>query len=208
MKEDRPEQVRAVRVKMLTETDFLVLNAVYLKKVVAAPQVIEMTGAEVDDVARCLAAAKEQGWLMEMDMGGVDGVMLLEDGIAQVMSYYQEVYADLRSDTVLSDWYQSFESLNKRFVVDVTEWQETDGSDRSEQRVLQTAERLAKDIGRLVPIIPRYSGYVGRMERSMDRVDAGERDYVCNPTIDSVHNIWFEFHEDILTVLGRERDTT
>ncbi|WP_339753475.1 hypothetical protein [uncultured Marinobacter sp.] len=193
---------------MLTETDFLVLNAVYLKKVVAAPQIVEMTGVAVDDVARCLEAATEQGWLMEMDMGGADGVMLLEDGITQVMSYYQEVYADLRSNTVQSDWYQSFESLNKRFVAAVTEWQETDGSDRSEQRVLQAAERLVKDIGRLVPIIPRYSGYVDRMERSMDRVDAGERDYVCNPTIDSIHNIWFEFHEDILTVLGRQRDTT
>jgi hypothetical protein len=24
--------------------------------------------------------------------------------------------------------------------------------------------------------------------------------------VDSIHNIWFEFHEDILTLLGRPRD--
>jgi hypothetical protein len=42
----------------------------------------------------------------------------------------------------------------------------------------------------------------------MDLVDQGRREFVCKPTLDSVHNIWFEFHEDILAVLGRPRDTT
>ena len=36
----------------------------------------------------------------------------------------------------------------------------------------------------------------------------GLREYVCKPTIDFVHNIWFEFHEDFLAVLGRPRDMT
>jgi len=190
---------------MFTELDFLVINAVYLKKVVAAPQIVEMTGVSVEDVARCLAAATEQGWLMDM---GPDGVMVLEDGITQVKSHYSEAYSDLRSNAALTDWYRSFESLNTRFVAAVTEWQESDGSDRSERRVIQAAERLANDIARLVPFVPRYTGYVNRLERSMERIDAGERDYVCNPTVDSVHNVWFEFHEDILTVLARPRDTT
>src|SRR6478672_11898080 len=35
------------------------------------------------------------------------------------------------------------------------------------------------------------------------RIDEGEKEFVCTPTIDSVHNIWFEFHEDILSVIGR-----
>lgn len=190
---------------MLTELDFLVLNAVYLKKVVAAPQIVEMTGVSVEDVTRCLGAATEQGWLMDM---GPDGVMVLDDGITQVKSHYSEAYSDLRSNAALTDWYHNFESLNTRFVAAVTEWQESDGSDRGERRVMQAAERLAKDIARLVPFVPRYAAYVSRLERSMERVDAGERDYVCNPTVDSVHNVWFEFHEDILTVLARPRDTT
>ncbi len=189
---------------MLSESDFLVLNAIFLKKVVAAPQVAEMTGIAVEDIERCLEAATRQGWLMDM---GADGVMALEEGLAQVTGHYQTAYADLRSNAVLTDWYKAFESLNHRFVGAVTEWQETD-SERSQQRIMQAADRLAQDIAKLIPFIPRYAAYVRRMERSMERADAGERDYVCNPTVDSVHNVWFEFHEDILHVLGRPRDTT
>ena len=29
---------------------------------------------------------------------------------------------------------------------------------------------------------------------------------MVSPSVDSVHNIWFEIHEDILTLLGRPRD--
>jgi hypothetical protein len=190
---------------MLAESDFIVLNAVYLKKIAAVTQIAEVTGLAPDDVARCLAAATEQGWLMDM---GSDGVMPLEEGIAQVTNHYREAYAGLRSDAALFDWYRNFESLNTRFIAAVTEWQESDGDERSERRVLKAGERLAKDIAQLVPLIPRYAAYVRRLERSMERVDAGERDFVCKPTVDSVHNVWFEFHEDILTVLGRLRDTT
>jgi len=190
---------------MLAESDFIILNAVYLKKLVAVPQIAEVTELAPDDVARCVAAATERGWLMDM---GPDGVMPLEEGIEQVTNHYREVYASLRSEAALSDWYRNFETLNKRFIAAVTEWQESDGDERSERHLLQAAERLAKDIAKLVPRIPRYAGYVRRLERSMERVDAGEHDFVCKPTVDSVHSVWFEFHEDILTVLDRPRDTT
>ena len=38
-----------------------------------------------------------------------------------------------------------------------------------------------------------------------DAIAGSER--LARPMVDSVHNIWFEFHEDILSVLGRPRDT-
>ena len=190
---------------MLPELDFVVLNAIFLKKMASATQIAESTGLPPDSVARCLAAAAEQGWLMDMASAGA---MLLEEGIAQVTAYYRDAYAGLRTDPALINWYQNFESLNARFIAAVSEWQKSEGDERIERRVLQTAERLAKDIGQLVPCIARYGSYSRRLEYSMERVDAGERDFVCKPTVDSVHNIWFEFHEDILAVLGRARDTT
>lgn len=73
---------------------------------------------------------------------------------------------------------------------------------------IQAAERLTRDSAPLVPKVPRYTYYIAHFERSMERVDHALREYVCKPTIDFVHNIWFEFHEDILAVLGRPRDTT
>jgi len=190
---------------MLAESDFVVLNAVHLKKMAAVAQIAEVTELAADDVARCIATATEKGWLMDM---GADGVMPLEECIAQVTNHYREAYAALRSEAALLDWYRNFESLNQRFIAAVTEWQESDGDERRERRVLQAGGRLAKDIAQLVPLIPRYATYVRRLERSMERVDAGESDFICKPTVDSVHTVWFEFHEDILAVLDRARDTT
>ena len=53
--------------------------------------------------------------------------------------------------------------------------------------------------------MPRYTGYIRRFERSVALVDQGNLDFVCTPTVDSLHNIWFELHEDVLLALGKER---
>jgi hypothetical protein len=189
---------------MLSDTHFVVLNAVYLKKMADAAAIAEITGQPIDGVAASLDGAAQAGWLLQMP----SGVMLMPEGTEQVLAYYHATYADARADPVLAKWYEAFETTNTRFIGLVTEWQQTEGDERVERRLLQTAEKLTRDIGALVPKIPRYTGYVRRFERSMDLVDQGQRDYVCKPTIDSVHNIWFEFHEDVLAVLGRPRDTT
>jgi hypothetical protein len=189
---------------MLSDTDFNTLNAIYLKKMATEATIADVTGLPLEMVGQRLAIADDHGWIM----GTPSGVMLLTEGTAQVLAYYDAAYATVRADPAAKQWYENFEGLNARFIGAVTEWQQTEGDERVERRLLQAAQRLVRDIGQLVPRIPRYAAYVRRFEHGMDRVDQGQRDFVCKPTIDSVHNIWFEFHEDILAVLGRPRDTT
>lgn len=189
---------------MLSDTDFTTLNAIYLKKMATEATIADVTGLPAEVVEQHLAAADDHGWIMRTP----GGVMLLTEGAAEVLAYYDAAYAAVRADPALGQWYEGFEALNTRFIGAVTEWQQTEGDERVERRLLQAAEKLARDIGQLVPRIPRYAAYVRRLEHGMDRVDQGQHEYVCKPTIDSVHNIWFEFHEDILAVLGRPRDTT
>ena len=55
--------------------------------------------------------------------------------------------------------------------------------------------------------IPRYGVYADRFATAIEKVDLGDRSFVTNPRADSIHNIWFEFHEDILAVVGRPRET-
>jgi hypothetical protein len=189
---------------MLCESDFIALNAIYLKKMATAANIAEATALPLDSVSTSLTVAAGQGWIMDMPTGA----MLLDEGIAVVLAYYREAYASVRADPAAAKWYENFETLNTRFISAVSEWQKTEGDERAERRLLQIAQRLAKDIGQLVPQVPRYASYPRRIERGIDKIDAGQRDFVCKPTVDSVHNIWFEFHEDILAVLGRPRDTT
>jgi hypothetical protein len=189
---------------MLTDTDFAILNAIYLKKMAPEPVISSVIGLPGDKVGLRLAAADDEGWIMNLP----EGAMLLPEGTQQVLDYYQNTYADVRGDPATLAWYEHFETLNSRFIAAVTEWQRTEGDERVERKLLQIAEKLSRDIGQLQPKVPRYSAYVRRFEQSMDLVDQGRREFVCKPTLDSVHNIWFEFHEDILAVLGRPRDTT
>lgn len=189
---------------MLSDTDFITLNAIYLKKMANEATIAAVSGLDRDIVRQHLATAGDHGWIMNLP----EGAMLLAEGIGEVLAYYDAAYAAVRTDPKVTDWYDAFETLNKRFIAAVSEWQQTEGDERVERRLLNAAERLVKDIRQLLPLIPRYGEYVRRFEQSMSRVDQGQREFVCKPTLDSVHNIWFEFHEDILAVLGRPRDTT
>jgi hypothetical protein len=189
---------------MLSDTDFAILNAIYLKKMATAQTIAEVTALAPELVADRLEAAANAAQVLLLPTGA----MLLEDGTAAVLATYRDAYAAVRAEPAMLHWYENFELLNTRFIGQVTEWQQTDGDERIERKLLQSAERLTRDLAALVPKIARYVQYITRFERGMERVDQGLREYVCKPTIDSIHNIWFEFHEDILAVLGRPRDTT
>ena len=66
-------------------------------------------------------------------------------------------------------------------------------------------ERLKRIAGALGEHDPRFLRYSERFEAALDRVDLGEREYLSSPALESVHNIWFEFHEDLLRSLGKAR---
>jgi hypothetical protein len=187
----------------LDEPSFLVLNALYLKKMASAKALVEISGLPADDVRAMVGDFGERGWLM--DMG--DDLLIQPEGMAQVDQYYRSTYAELSQRDEMAEWYTRFEALNGQFIKLVSDWQQTDGEPRVEERVIKTVERLVKLIVEISHVVPRYGSYVRRFERSVTAIDQGDRDFVCTPTVDSVHNIWFEFHEDFLAVLGRPRDT-
>jgi hypothetical protein len=44
-----------------------------------------------------------------------------------------------------------------------------------------------------------------RLNAALDRISAGDNDYVSGVRVDSYHTVWFELHEDLLATLGIER---
>lgn len=187
----------------LSEQEFVVLNGAHLKKMATAEELARAVGLDAVAVEAVLAEAENSGMLM-----AVDGkYLLLPDGTRAVHDHYGSVYHPLRFDEKVLGWYDRFEIINAQFIKQVSEWQSTDGDARAQSRLLKTVERLAKNMQEIIPLVPRYENYVRRFAESVAHVDKGDRDYVCKPTIDSIHNVWFEFHEDILSVIGRPRDT-
>jgi hypothetical protein len=182
---------------------FLALNAVYLRKMAAPEHVAHVVGSSLESVRDVLGRSAADG--STVDLGGQ--YMLSDEGRAEVLEHYRDAYAAQRTDPAVLDWYERFETVNAQFIKLVTEWQKSDGDERVEERLLRLVERHVVSLRELAAKIPRYERYAARFEDGLARIDAGEKDYVCKPTIDSVHNVWFEFHEDILAVIGRPRET-
>ena len=187
---------------MLDEQSFLVLNALHLKKMTSAKNLAEITDLPVDQLRTAVSAFEQRGWLLDME-----GELILQpEGTEQVLGYYSETYSALSKREEMSRWHGRFEPINTQFIKYVTEWQETGGDAEVQERVIATVERLIKLIGEISKEVPRYASYIRRFERGVTTVDQGNCDFVCNPMVESLHNIWFEFHEDFLAVLGRPRD--
>lgn len=186
---------------MLDEPAFLVLNALYLKKMASPGDLADVSGVPADQVRAMVGSFAEQGWVL--DLG--DELLIQPEGMAEVQAGYRQTYSDLSQREEMPRWFARFEPINRQFIKLVTDWQQTEGDPKVQDRVIATVERLVKLIGEMTELVPRYAGYVRRFERSVTAVDQGNPDFVCTPTVDSLHNIWFEFHEDFLGILGKER---
>jgi DNA-binding transcriptional ArsR family regulator len=57
----------------------------------------------------------------------------------------------------------------------------------------------------LAVALERMRSYGPRLAAALDRVGAGEREWVARPLMDSYHTVWHELHEDLLLTLGIER---
>jgi hypothetical protein len=186
---------------MLTETVFLVLNALYLKKMSDLNGLVECVHLPAEDVQAVLSKAVEEGQAVDLN-----GEYLLDTpGRRAVLEYYSEAYLSIRPSVL--DWYERFEVLNSQFLRLVSEWQTSDGEPRVLAQLTKVVEKQIAALRKIEANIPRYGVYADRFATALERVDMGDKSFVTNPRADSIHNIWFEFHEDILAVVGRPRET-
>lgn len=185
----------------MDDLSFEVLNTVYLRKIATADHVAVVVLRDADEVKATLAKQVDDG-LVE-DLGGQ--FMLNDDGTKAVLAGYEERYADLRSNEEVETWYQRFETLNSQFLTAISSWQ-TSGEDEGVlDKLLKLISRQIRALDNISDTIPRYAKYSERFSKSLDLVEGGNKEYVASLSVDSLHNIWFEFHEDILTLIGRPR---
>ena len=196
-------------------TGYDVLNVVALKKMATAPAVartLDLDIAAVEDALRALA---------DRDLVVVaGGAALPTDAAGPALAAASATrYAALRDDPAVLGQVERFETVNTQFLTTISAWQQIDVGGRKVANDHSDAEyddkiigRMDKLVTRLDPLIdtlaahdPRFAGYASRFAGAMGEVDAGRHEYVSSPTLDSVHTVWFEFHEDLLRALGRDR---
>ena len=112
----------------------------------------------------------------------------------------------------------AFLDLDHRMKDTVTAWQLRDVAaqvlnDHSDPEYDRTVlDRLAAlhadAIAWLTPLeagCPRLADYGVRLGRALGQAQGGDQRYVASPRVDSYHGIWFELHEDLIGLAGRNR---
>jgi hypothetical protein len=195
---------------------FLAVHGLAVKKSGSAEAVAEVIGHDDAEVAGALEAAAEGGQAM-----GAKGIfMVTPAGRSWLDERYPEVYAELRQNPDADAAYERFERINRELLTLFTDWQMMPvGSERVPNdhsnadydadivdRLGRQHERAQRPLGEFAALDERLARYLERLDAAYDKVLAGETDFVSGARVDSYHTVWFELHEDLLRMLGRERE--
>lgn len=115
--------------------------------------------------------------------------------------------------------HERFLTVNDSFKKAVTAWQtrSRDGgvvvNDHRDEgydaRILRRFEFLHNEIlklvGTITAVLPRFVLYEERFSAALASIHGGDHRYVASPVLDSFHTVWFELHEEIILLSGRNR---
>lgn len=173
-------------------------------------------GLEVADVVLIAQSLTEEGLLESSRIG----MKLTEKGKAAA----EKVLEDARKTTdlaALETFYQAFTPINQDYKKSVSSWQIKTVGDSAEPNDHEDAEydqqvlkEMFKDHDSLNHLFtthlascPLLRDYARRLEIAYAHVRAGHHQFVTGALIDSYHTVWFEFHEALIRLSGRDRAT-
>jgi hypothetical protein len=200
----------------VSDVELLALHGLAVKKAGSAAAVADILGLPEGDVASALDAAAGAG----RAMAAKGMFMVTPAGRSWLDEQYPTAYADLRENPEATAAYERFERVNRELLRLFTDWQmmpaggERVPNDHSDpdydrdviDRLGALHERGLKPLERFQALDGRLGEYIRRLESAYDRVLGGEHEYVSGARVDSYHTVWFELHEDLLRMLGRERE--
>jgi hypothetical protein len=198
------------------DLEFLALHGLTVKKAGNAAAVAEVLGEDPGRVEAALTAAVKAGRAVEAR----DLFMATPAGREWLVDRYPTAFAGFRLNPDAAEAYERFERINRELLRLFTEWQmmpvgsETVPNDHSDpeydeqivDRLGALHERAHRPLEQFAGLEPRLAQYSRRLEAAHERVLAGEHDFLSGAKVDSYHTVWFELHEDLLRMLGRERE--
>lgn len=139
------------------------------------------------------------------------GMMLTPDGRSWVGEQLQAERSALDA-SVMAGCYARFMELNHTFKALVSEWQLAQAATPGDAEWQALVDRVAAIHAGLEPLlegvcaeVPRLRTYSPRFRAALDAMRAGDRTMLAAPLKDSYHTAWFEYHEELITLCGRDR---
>jgi hypothetical protein len=199
----------------VTETH-LVMHGLAVKKHGTAEAIAGILGLDVSEVKAEIARLIEAKRAIE-----VQGKYALTPPARMALeSDYSRFYADLRANPLFKAGYEGFGRLNGALKQLITEWQTVtvggeripnDHRDKDYDRKIidrlgDLHERAETVVDQLARALPRMSIYKDKLLAALEKAEDGTVAWVSDAKIESYHTLWFELHEDLLRLMGRERE--
>lgn len=193
----------------------LVLHGLAIKKHATPEEVGRLVGVPVERVRQLLADAVSRGKVAE-----AQGRYLLSPLARMALDGdYSKFYGALRSNADFVTAYEGFERINVELKQLITDWQTldvagqrvpNDHSDKAhDARVIDRLGDLHEHadalFARLAAGLPRLQIYRDHLLEALEKAEDGDIQWVSDARIDSYHTVWFELHEELLRLMGRQR---
>ena len=200
----------------MLDPDQLTIHALTLRQLASADQIAEVTGQAPAAAEAALDKAVADGTVM----AARGSYMITPAGRDQLDAAYPQAFAGLRSDAAVAQALDSFETgVNKQVLSLTTDWQtiEVDGQrvtndhgdpdydDKIIGKLGRVVDKTATVLGPVIDADPLTGRFLDRLGVALTRAEGGETDYVSGVRVDSVHTVWFQMHEHLLRLTGRER---
>jgi hypothetical protein len=194
----------------------LVMHGLAVKKHATPEVVAGIVGLETDEVRKVLVNLVEAKRVAE-----ANGKYLLTPAARMALDCdYSRLYADVRVHPDFKAGYEGFERLNGALKQLITDWQTlpvgggrvpNDHSNKDYDakiidRLGELHERAELVLKRLARVVPRFQIYDEKLRAALGRSEDGAIQWVSDAKIESYHTLWFELHEDLLRLMGRERE--
>jgi hypothetical protein len=201
---------------MMLDPTQLTLHTLTLRQLASAEQLAEINGLPAGEIEAALGSLVIDGSVI----AARGSFMIAPAGRAALDAAYPSAYAGPRSSPAVAEAMDAFETgVNKQVLALTTDWQtrDVDGepvpNDHGDpdydaaivDRLARVHERTAKVLRPLVDADPLVDRFLDRVGTALSRAEGGETDYVSGIRVDSVHTVWFQMHEHLLRLTGRER---
>jgi DNA-binding MarR family transcriptional regulator len=198
----------------LQEIELAALHHLAVKSLASVTSCSGALGTDEATAVGVVRALAEQGLADETRIG----YRLTEAGRKAVAEHRSvELRGEARER--LEEAYEQFEDLNGELLQLASDWQvmhiggvavpndhtdaEYDG--RVIERLLTLHNEFEPVMERIAAAVNRLGSYRSRFTHAAKRIEVGEYDYVTRPDRDAYHTLWFELHEELLQLLGRQR---
>ena len=192
-----------------------VRRVVGLKGVASADSLVDVLGCGPGQAAAAIAALIAEGDAQELPGGRI---RLTKEALASVDELFRRDSARLRN--AVEPVMASFHTVDRAFKELVTSWQmrEIDGEEVVNDHTdgaydAAVVVRLGDDIHpRVLAVVeqvsaaePRLARYGDRLTAALEALKQGDAQMMAHPLRDSYHTVWFELHEELIRLSGRNR---